>query len=173
MPAFAFAVVTPDMISDRRLGASDLRVLLALLTFARPDKPECWPSRETIGERCGIASVSRISAVLSRLVQFGWITIHHRQGSNLYRIHPPSTTTATDPAEPCTPVCTAAVHPALHTKKTREATTLPLYPLRGSRFRPCRRSMPNRPLSSRPYRRLHSPPPLSTPPKPPFASSTT
>lgn len=122
-----FAIVPDSIIQDRRLGLSDIRVLFSLLSFTRPDQQFCWPSRETIGQRCGIASTSRISNVLARLVKLGWISITPRQGSNLYRILTPPD--PTKPQLPCTPIHTAAVHDGVHAEETREETKKTLTPI--------------------------------------------
>ena len=45
-----FAMLPHDIAADPRLTATDLRVLAALLYFARQD-PSCYPSDFSLGER--------------------------------------------------------------------------------------------------------------------------
>src|SRR4051794_26017380 len=49
-----FAKLPHDLAGDPRLLPIDVRLLLALVYFAR-DKPTCWPSDRTLGERIGRA----------------------------------------------------------------------------------------------------------------------
>lgn len=144
----AYAIAQSSLISDRRLQASDLRVLLSLLSFTTPDRLECWPSRAAIGERAGITSVSRVSTILRRLVGHGWIEIQQRQGSSLYRVTPPDQTPtnhqpapvplpraipAPAPERPTTPVWTTADHTGVEPEETREETNqYPLTPVGGN-----------------------------------------
>lgn len=47
-----FAALPHDLAGDPRLSPTDVRILLALLYWAR-DKPTCWPSDRSIGSRVG------------------------------------------------------------------------------------------------------------------------
>lgn len=84
----AFAITPLEVIQDRRLLASDLRVLLGLLTFADRQTLECFPRRETLATRIGL-SVTRVGQVLTRLSSLGWIERTRTGRATTYRITPP------------------------------------------------------------------------------------
>jgi uncharacterized phage protein (TIGR02220 family) len=85
----SFALAPLALATDSRLTLTDTRLLLGLLSFAKPDTLTCWPSRKTLAERLGISSVSRISETIARLESLGWLEVTRRLGSSLYRITPP------------------------------------------------------------------------------------
>ena len=89
MTAIPFAITPLEVITDRRLLASDLRVLLALLTYVDRDTLQCFPKRSTLAERIGL-SVQRVQQVLTRLADLGWIERQRTGRATLYRITPPT-----------------------------------------------------------------------------------
>jgi Helix-turn-helix domain len=66
-----FAALPHDIAADPRLSPTDVRVLLALLYYAR-SKPVCWPSDRSIGFRVG-RSIGTIQRALRRLEAFGLV----------------------------------------------------------------------------------------------------
>src|SRR5262245_54577883 len=66
-----FAQLPHDIAADPRLTPTDVRVLLALLYWAR-GKPSCWPSDRSIGLRVG-RSVGTVQRSLRRLEALGLI----------------------------------------------------------------------------------------------------
>lgn len=102
----SFAICPAALFADTRLNRTDLRVYGALATFADAETRTCWPYRKTIGEVCGIKSVSLISEALNRLQGHGWVEITHRLGSSLYRLLEPS-------APVVHPVVDTAIHPVV------------------------------------------------------------
>jgi hypothetical protein len=71
-PASApFAALPHDIAADPRLSPTDVRVLLALLYWAR-SKPVCWPSDRSIALRIG-RSVGTVQRSLRRLEAFGLV----------------------------------------------------------------------------------------------------
>ena len=97
----SFAIAPLAVFQDRRLTLTDVRTLLALLSFTTPQRLTCWPSRRTLAERIGVSSLARISETLGRLQRLGWVSILHREGSSLYTITPPDLTPP--PLPPVTP----------------------------------------------------------------------
>src|SRR3954462_2756795 len=61
-----FAALPHDIAADPRLTPTDVRVLLALLFWAR-SSATCWPSDPSIGSRIG-RSVGTVQRSLRRLV---------------------------------------------------------------------------------------------------------
>ena len=72
MNALPFSIVPAEMWLDDRLTKNQLRVLGALFSFRGRDTGICWPSREALSRRCGLA-VDRISRVTTELVGLGWL----------------------------------------------------------------------------------------------------
>lgn len=93
----SFAIASESIFQDRRLSGADLRVLLAILSHTRPNKPYCWPSRARLAECIGIKSHSRISEILARLVALGWLSIKRTGRSSLYTVHAPCPTSDVHP----------------------------------------------------------------------------
>lgn len=88
----SYAIADTAIFQDRRLSGADARLLLAILSHTRPNKPYCWPSRARLAELIGIKSQSRVSEILSRLVGYGWISIKRTGRSSLYTVHAPCPT---------------------------------------------------------------------------------
>lgn len=88
MSVIPFALAPIELALDTRLNASDYRVLIGLLTFAGKDR-KCFPERETLAKRLGL-SVTRVSEVLSRLVDLGWVRIKRTGRASLYSITLPA-----------------------------------------------------------------------------------
>lgn len=89
MSVIPFAITPIELALDTRLNASDYRVLIGLLTFADKDTRECFPKRETLAARLGL-SVTRVSEVLSRLVDLGWVYIKYTGRASIYKITLPA-----------------------------------------------------------------------------------
>jgi hypothetical protein len=97
-----FAQIDHDIASDPRLTPVDVRVLLALLFYARA-AATCWPSDRSIGERVG-RSISTVQRSLRRLAQLGLIE-RHATAENpvgrvlvlLWRQRPTPMSSVTDP----------------------------------------------------------------------------
>src|SRR5215218_4095435 len=69
-----FAQLPHDIAADPRLTPVDVRVVAALLFWAR-DKPACWPCDASIASRVG-RSVSTVQRALRRLQALGLV---HRE----------------------------------------------------------------------------------------------
>ncbi len=85
-----FARVPLLAAMDDRLAGRDWRVLLALLAHA-DDTLRCWPSRQRLALLTGL-SVTKISDVVQRLREFGWVRTEGAGGrgrSLLYEITVP------------------------------------------------------------------------------------
>lgn len=95
----SFAIASESIFSDRRLHGADVRLLLAILSHTRPNKPYCWPSRARLAECIGIKSHSRVSEILARLVDYGWLSIKRTGRSSLYTVHTPATTSDVHPVQ--------------------------------------------------------------------------
>ena len=80
-----FAIVPASAVCDRRIGATDVRVLAAIAIHASRDG-RCWPAVPTIA---GLAQISARHArsCIGRLVELGHLEKEERRGqSNVYRI---------------------------------------------------------------------------------------
>src|SRR4051794_21802094 len=66
-----FAALPHHIAADPRLSPVDVRVLLALLFFAK-DKPDCWPSDGSIASRI-YKSVATVQRSLRRLETLGLV----------------------------------------------------------------------------------------------------
>jgi hypothetical protein len=100
-----FAALPHDIAADPRLSPTDVRVLLALLFWAR-SKADCWPSDRSIGLRVG-RSVRTVQRVLGRLESLGLVGRSPDPGNPTgrrivlrHRCHTPTTPTAEPPASP-------------------------------------------------------------------------
>jgi hypothetical protein len=58
---------------DRRLTLQDIKVRVALASFASKDKQTVWPHRKTLAAMTGM-HINNISAATTRLESFGWLT---------------------------------------------------------------------------------------------------
>ena len=67
-----FAIAPIEIALDDRLSKTQIRVLLAILSFRNKNTNLCWPSREQIQERCKL-DINRISATTTSLVELGWL----------------------------------------------------------------------------------------------------
>jgi hypothetical protein len=72
MMANQFAKVPIEAIQDARLTHRQLRVLLALLSFAAKGSGPVWAKRETIAARANV-HLSHVSGCTAALVKLGWI----------------------------------------------------------------------------------------------------
>jgi predicted transcriptional regulator len=85
-----FSAVAHDAVFDRRLSATDIRVLAALGTFTNK-AGWCYPKQKTIAERIGVARTT-VTAAINNLVACGWVEKQARTGdaggkiSCLYRV---------------------------------------------------------------------------------------
>ena len=90
VPQAGFTKISNDMISSRGLTDSEYRLLSALKSFAW-EKADCYPSNETLAQRCGWygrgqgkPAVSKVKANLSSLEEKGVIQcryLHEKPGS--------------------------------------------------------------------------------------------
>lgn len=73
-----FAILPWQVAADPRLTKSDLRVLIALLSYRSKDTSPLWATRKQIAAHCRLLenNVSRSTAHLEGL---GWIRKHHRK----------------------------------------------------------------------------------------------
>src|SRR3954447_13083114 len=71
-PLRPYAKLPHDLAADPRLLPIDVRLLLALVFFAR-DKTTCWPSDKTLGERIGRARAT-VQRRLRHLERIGLLT---------------------------------------------------------------------------------------------------
>lgn len=85
------SIIQAVAIDDRRMGAAELRVLVALGTYADPEG-WCWPKQKQLAQRIGV-SRQAVSKSLLLLEKHGYIEIHHQhdeatgsQVSSRYRI---------------------------------------------------------------------------------------
>lgn len=67
-----FSILPIEVALDDRLTKTQLRVLIALLSFRGKNTNMVWPSRDTLAKRCGLP-VSRISTTTTELVDLGWL----------------------------------------------------------------------------------------------------
>jgi hypothetical protein len=67
-----FSIVPIEVCLDDRLTKTDIRVLIALMSFRGKNTNCVWPKRETLSIRCGL-SLSKISKSTSNLVKLGWL----------------------------------------------------------------------------------------------------
>lgn len=147
MPS-SFVLLPQTVFLDRRLSLTDLRVLGALFSFRSSSTDwDVWPARATLGRRCNITSVSRISKTITRLQSFGWLTITYRRGSSVYHLNDGTTQVLAGAAQdlPTTPLptiptnCSAVacaspsapldLHPAVHMEETPKEETIEETPL--------------------------------------------
>jgi hypothetical protein len=66
-----FAALPHDLAADPRLSPTDVRVLLALLYFAKA-KPDCWPGDRSIAARIG-RSIGTVQRCLRKLEALGLV----------------------------------------------------------------------------------------------------
>lgn len=71
-----FAMVHAAVIDDKRVGASELRMLVALGTYA-DGEGWCWPKQKSLALRLGI-SRQAVSKALRDLADHGYIEIHEQ-----------------------------------------------------------------------------------------------
>jgi hypothetical protein len=67
-----FSIVPIEVAADERLTKTDLRVLLAILSFRNKKTNLCCPRREAIAERTGLP-ICKISTSTTHLVELGWL----------------------------------------------------------------------------------------------------
>lgn len=67
----SFSAVPHELILDKRLIATDVRLVGLLLVYAR-DKVGCWPSVPTLAKAMGVC-VRTIQYSIKRLVAAGWV----------------------------------------------------------------------------------------------------
>ena len=129
-----FAMVPHDIAADPRLSAIDLRVLAALLYYARQD-PSCRPSDASLGERVH-KHPSTIRRSLHRLEELGYI---RRSFFPASPANPTGRTiylnfTSPDWPRPASGCCTQAQPPALlRTTPAQHCPGGPRTPARGPR----------------------------------------
>jgi hypothetical protein len=86
-----FFIAPTYALSDRRLNASDFRVLGALCSFYNRKTHDCWPSRASLQRRSGLGRTA-VDDALDRLREYGYIEVWPRwnpsgaQSSNDYAI---------------------------------------------------------------------------------------
>lgn len=68
-----FAMLRHDFAADPRLSDADVRVMVALMYWAR-DKPDCWPCVESIGKRVN-KKERAVQIALKNLEHFGYIRL--------------------------------------------------------------------------------------------------
>ena len=68
-----FAVVPYEMLIDKRLCKTHLRVLLMMLRHANP-KGQCWPTQEHLGIGLGMREDS-VRVTVRELKKFGWVVV--------------------------------------------------------------------------------------------------
>ena len=123
----AFAILPTIILQDHALTVAEFRVLGALFSFRRSSSDwRVWPSRESIGARCGITHVDSISRITRRLVKRGYVSITRRQSSSIYHLSIPQ-----DPAQPLLDV-RSDLTPGCQMNETKEENTnTPLTPASG------------------------------------------
>jgi hypothetical protein len=67
-----FSLVPIEVAADDRLTKTDLRVLLAILSFRNKKTNLCCPRRDAIAERTGLP-ICKISTSTTHLVELGWL----------------------------------------------------------------------------------------------------
>jgi hypothetical protein len=67
-----FSILPIEAAADERLSKTQLRVLIALLSFRGKNTNMVWPSRETLSKRCGLP-VNKISCATTELCALGWL----------------------------------------------------------------------------------------------------
>ncbi len=85
------------LMRSSRLSTTAFAVGAALCTFADRDGA-CWPKREEICNRLGIARVPTISAALAELTEAGFVSSSKGQRGNQYRLNLEPTYTMIAPA---------------------------------------------------------------------------
>ena len=83
-----FAILPLVAASDKRLSASDLRVLIVLASHADATG-KCWPRRRIVGDLAGI-SATNVSRATSRLVDYGWLSKRQTGETSTYIIRAPA-----------------------------------------------------------------------------------
>lgn len=78
-----FAMLRHDFAADPRLSDADVRVLTALMYWAR-DKPDCWPSLESIGRRVH-KKERAVRTALESLEHYGYIRFQADPGNKTGR----------------------------------------------------------------------------------------
>jgi hypothetical protein len=70
------SILQSAAIDDIRMGASDLRILVALGTYADAEG-WCWPKQKAIADRLGVKRQA-VSKSLLHLAEYGYIEIHEQ-----------------------------------------------------------------------------------------------
>jgi len=83
----ALSILQAAAIDDTRLGASALRMLVALGTYADAETGWCWPKQKVLGDRLGITRQA-VSRALRTLAACGYIEIEEQHdpttGARIY-----------------------------------------------------------------------------------------
>jgi hypothetical protein len=115
-----FAVVPVNVIQDSRLTLEQLRVLVALLSFANNESDVVWPKRDALAKRTGGMHPANISAATAALERFGWVEKEGKGGFGKpvrYRLK-----LSTTVAEPTTVAERATVAESANTTVAESAT---------------------------------------------------
>jgi DNA-binding MarR family transcriptional regulator len=75
-----FSIVPIEACADPRLTPTELRVLIALLSFRNKDTTLCNPKRESVAERTGL-SENQVSKATTGLERHGWLKKDGKGGS--------------------------------------------------------------------------------------------
>jgi hypothetical protein len=78
--ALPFAMVPIEAAQDGRLTLTQLRVLLALLSFRNRKTDLIFPSRDELAKRSGVR-FNKVSVSITELIHFGWLVRTHRDGT--------------------------------------------------------------------------------------------
>lgn len=88
-----WAKVPIEALQDQRLSATELRVLIGLLSFASPDGRLMYVKRQTLADRCNV-HLSQVTRATAALARYGWL---HKSGNGgksrpaSYQVTPPFT----------------------------------------------------------------------------------
>jgi hypothetical protein len=69
-----FTIVPNEVLLDRRLTLTHMRVLIALLSFRNKHTNVMWPGRVKLALRCGGIDLNKLSVALTQLCALGWFS---------------------------------------------------------------------------------------------------